>query len=273
MDQDRDIACRFAVLGDAEPKPHPEFPNLAAAIDAINRLHSSQPFDFVAGIGDLPHRGTPAQYEALDELLPALTPRLHAIVGNEEMDGTIMDFFRHASTWNENPNEIPSLQFERTYGGYRFVFAGAGADGKGFTTAERTWLLDRVEDIQDGPVILFTHVAARDVFPDSRAELGVQFDTILQHPNLTLTFSGHSHMNPDETECFGWDEHDTYHVHVPGLERTKVGSRHVPRLPVVELTADGEADIRLFNLDQSAFEPKHARTIELASTMADAEAE
>jgi hypothetical protein len=35
-------SIRFAVLGDAEPKPVAEFPNLARAIDDVNRLASEK---------------------------------------------------------------------------------------------------------------------------------------------------------------------------------------------------------------------------------------
>lgn len=49
---------RFAVLGDAEPKPLAEFPGLARAVDHVNALAAAQPMNFVVGVGDIAHKGT-----------------------------------------------------------------------------------------------------------------------------------------------------------------------------------------------------------------------
>jgi hypothetical protein len=58
------ILLRVAILGDAEPKPLAEFPNMDAAVEQINTLMQTQPIDFVIGVGDIAHKGTEIQYEA-----------------------------------------------------------------------------------------------------------------------------------------------------------------------------------------------------------------
>ena len=44
---------RFAILGDAEPKPKAEFPGLAAAVGHVNHLTDTLDLDFVIGVGDI----------------------------------------------------------------------------------------------------------------------------------------------------------------------------------------------------------------------------
>lgn len=57
------VVLRFAVLGDAEPKPEPQFPHLAAAVADVNRLATQTKLDFVVGVGDIAHKGTLVQYD------------------------------------------------------------------------------------------------------------------------------------------------------------------------------------------------------------------
>lgn len=80
----KEVALRFAVLGDAEPKPLPEFPNLARAVQQVNLLAKQQRLDFVLGVGDLPHKGTMIQYRNITPVLQKLTLPFYPIMGNEE---------------------------------------------------------------------------------------------------------------------------------------------------------------------------------------------
>ncbi|WP_218573656.1 hypothetical protein [Pseudomonas sp. OIL-1] len=66
---------RFAILGDAEPKPKAEFPGLAAAVGHVNHLSDTLDLDFVIGVGDIAHKGTELQYEAVTPVLQRLTCR------------------------------------------------------------------------------------------------------------------------------------------------------------------------------------------------------
>ena len=64
---------RFAILGDAEPKPKAEFPGLAAAVGHVNHLTDTLNLDFVIGVGDIAHKGTELQYDAVTPVLQRLT--------------------------------------------------------------------------------------------------------------------------------------------------------------------------------------------------------
>ena len=49
-EQPAEVLLRFAVLGDAEPKPEPQFPHMAAAVADVNQLATTLPLDFVVGV-------------------------------------------------------------------------------------------------------------------------------------------------------------------------------------------------------------------------------
>src|SRR5690554_323026 len=70
---------RFAVLGDAEPKPKAEFPNVEAAVHDVNRLAKQQKVDFVLGVGDIAHKGTLLQYDNVTPVLQQLSVPFYPI--------------------------------------------------------------------------------------------------------------------------------------------------------------------------------------------------
>ena len=80
---------RIAILGDAEPKPLAEFPNMAAAVEQVNTLAQTLPIDFVIGVGDIAHDGTEIQYEAATPVLQKLIAPFYPIMGNEEHTSTV----------------------------------------------------------------------------------------------------------------------------------------------------------------------------------------
>lgn len=52
------VVLSFAVLGDAELKPEAAFSGVSAAVDEVNALALARSHDFVAGVGDIAHKGT-----------------------------------------------------------------------------------------------------------------------------------------------------------------------------------------------------------------------
>ncbi len=66
---DDTVVLRFAILGDAEPKPEPEFPNLDAEVQQVNSLAASGRLDFVVGVGDIANKGRLIQYEKATPVL------------------------------------------------------------------------------------------------------------------------------------------------------------------------------------------------------------
>ena len=86
---------RVVILGDAEPKPLAEFPNMAAAVEQVNALAQTMPIDFAIGIGDIAHKGTEIQYEAATAVLQKLTVPFYPIMGNEEHGSTVERYLHY----------------------------------------------------------------------------------------------------------------------------------------------------------------------------------
>lgn len=248
-----DAHLRFAVLGDVEPKPDPEYTWLPRAVEVINDEHAHTGLAFVAGVGDVAHNGTPEQYAAATACLSDLDLPFYAIMGNEELNEPISPFLSFARAVNADANVVPDIQYVKPYGGYRFVFASPLIRGRGFTTAQLNWIEAQVRHSTE-PVIGIVHAAPQGVLPDGRHMPDRRFDRVAALPALQLVFSGHSHLDVERCQTMDTDEWGTRHVHIPGIERTKVGDGHTPRFAFVEIDETGTVDIRYYNLETDAFE-------------------
>ncbi|RQG87774.1 serine/threonine protein phosphatase [Natrarchaeobius halalkaliphilus] len=260
--QDSDV-LRVPIVGDLEPKPDPVFDNFESAIDAINRLAEDRSFDFVAGIGDVAHKGTRVQYEAATEILQDLEAPFYPILGNEELEESTDRFFEYAKTWNDDPSAIPDISYVKTANDVLFVFATASKNGKDFDEEELDWIESKLEAHEDLPAVLFVHAAPQNVFPEGRTMQTANFDRILSMPNVSAVFSGHSHMSVHETTTYARDEWENHHVHIPGIERTKVGDDHVPRFRIATIASDGRTTVETYNVDEDQFEDEHEVTFQL----------
>lgn len=255
----------FALLGDVEPKPDPDFSNLEKAVEAINKINEKTPFDFVAGIGDIPHKGTLIQYEGATESLKKLKVALFAIMGNEELGGGEELFLEYAARWNGNSAEQPQLQYTKYFGRYAYIFITATVNGVRFSETDLDWLEEQLQRNADRDIILFTHAPAKDIFPEvqPRSIPNERFVEILRGSNVRLQFSGHTHMDPDYTKTCITDPFGIHHVHIPGIERTKVGETHTPRFRTAMMQADGKVTIQTYNLKKDSFEEEHSFSFEI----------
>jgi Icc protein len=249
---------RFAVIGDLEPKPTPDFENFRTTVDTVNQLNRTWPLDFVAGVGDIPHKGKKVQYEAVTEILRELRVPLYPILGNEELAADTSRFFEYADQWNDRPDTIRDTSYVKDHGEMRFVFATAERNGIDFTKDELDWIKTSLRTTDERPAVLFVHAPPKNVYSAGKEMTTTNFDRILAVPNLTAVFSGHSHMNPDDVATEVKDEWGTNHVHVPGIERTKVGDCHVPRFRLVTIESAGRVTVETYNLREDAFEGRHS---------------
>ncbi len=261
------VVLRFAVIGDAEPKPVPIFDQFAGAVDAINQLTLERPIDFVGSVGDIAHKGTIEQYEAATAEIERLVPPFYAIMGNEEYEVGVSRFLEYAEMWND---EITSPRYVVERAGVIFIFATPDVDGYDFTDEAIDWLRDQIETYESFPVVLFTHTPMTGVFPVNvnRIIHHPGFQEILAYENVVAHFSGHLHFNLDHVTHYVQQE-GVHHVHVPGIERTKrPNDVHVPRFRVVTLYDNGAAEVETYNVDDGAFEPEHRSRFMLRMTPA-----
>ena len=235
-----EVVLRFAVLGDAEPKPEAAFPNMAAAVADINQLAAQQQLDFVVGVGDIAHKGTLLQYENATPVLQQLNRPFYPIMGNEEHGSSVARFLQFANLWNQGKITLNSpsyiLEFER------IALVLASPDyGRDFNDSGISWMLHQLQQLAPKPVLLVVHGAQAGVYPEN-ADKGIThpgFAKIIAQPNLVAVISGDLHMDMDRVE-HSKQLGNVHYLHIPALERTKVPdeTQHTPMFRLFTLSSD-----------------------------------
>jgi len=247
---DGEVVLRFAVLGDAEPKPRAEFPNLEAAVRDVNALAARGRMDFVVGVGDIAHDGTLLQYENATPVLQRLVPPFFPIMGNEEWNSTEARFIEFANRWNEGKAEITGRRYVQDRAAVVMVYASPDR-GRDFDDGGVEWILRQLHEASPRPVFLVVHGAQAGAYPENAAK-GIThpaFAEVLAQPNLAAVISGDLHMDMDRVVHSKRLGH-VHYLHVPGLERTKIpdDTRHTPMFRVFTVTGDGEVLVSTYEV-------------------------
>lgn len=261
------VALRFAVLGDAEPKPLAEFPNMAAAIDDVNALAERGEIDFVIGVGDIAHKGTLAQYEAATPVLQALTLPFYPIMGNEEFNESEERFLEFANRWNEGKATFDSRRYVQDRGPVVMVYASPDFSRQ-FNDEGVAWMLEQVRAAAPKPVFLIVHGAQVGVYPES-ADKGIEnpaFAEVVAQPNLAAVISGDLHMDMDRVGHSKQIGH-VHYLHIPALERTKIPDEtaHTPMFRVFTVTGR-EVIVDTYEVGNPASLKRHAYSFDLPAT-------
>jgi hypothetical protein len=255
-----DHRLAFAILGDGEPKPFAEFPNMSAAVDQINALAREQPLRFVAGIGDIPHKGTVIQYEAATEVFKNLELPFYTIMGNEEHGGSVDRYLEYFALWNEGKTDLLDTKYVLEFDEVALVFASAD-HGRDFNASGIAWILDRMEELSQKPILLFVHGAQLGVYPE-RADKGIthpDFAKVVARKNLAAVISGDLHMDMDRVDHSKQIGH-VHYLHIPALERTKVPdeSKHTPMFRTVTIREDRMVDVATYEVGVDQPLERHA---------------
>lgn len=242
------VTLRFAVLGDAEPKPEPQFPNLAAAVDQVNRMAKSERLDFVVGVGDVAHKGTVVQYENATAELERLALPFHPIMGNEEHGSTVERYLEYANRWGRSGPEMIEPSYVVETDAVALVLASPD-HGRDFEDRGIEWMLEQIEALQPKPVLLVVHGAQAGAYPEN-PDKGVHhpdFAAVVEQPNLVAVISGDLHMDMDRVN-HSKEIDGVHYLHIPALERTKIPdeSRHTAMFRVFTLDADGEVLVKTY---------------------------
>ncbi|MEA3643928.1 MAG: hypothetical protein VBE63_28965, partial [Lamprobacter sp.] len=245
---EKDVVLRFAALGDAEPKPEPQFPHMAAVVDDVNRLAQTSRMDFVIGVGDIAHKGTRIQYENATSVLQALQPPFYPIMGNEEHGSTVKRFLRYANRWGGEKAGITDASYVVETDQVALVFASPDFD-RDFKDRGIDWMLAQIRRLQPKPVLLVVHGAQVGVYPEN-PDKGItheRFAEVTGQPNLAAIISGDLHMDMDRVEHSKQID-GVHYLHIPALERTKIPdeSRHTAMFRVFTVHADGEALVQTY---------------------------
>ncbi len=261
-----DVVLRFAVLGDAEPKPRAEFPNMAAAVADVNTLAAREGLDFVVGVGDIAHKGTLIQYEAATPVLKALSPAFFPIMGNEEFNETEERFLEFANRWNEGKAAFASRRYVQDRGPVVMVYASPDF-GRDFNDDGIDWVLAQLRAASPKPVFLVVHGAQTGVFPEN-AEKGIanpRFAEVVAQPNLAAVISGDLHMDMDRVD-HSKQIGGVHYLHIPALERTKIPdeTRHTPMFRVFSVTSSGEVRVDTYRVGLATPLEEHVYSFSLA---------
>lgn len=257
-----DIAVRFAVLGDAEPKPCALFPGVEAVVGDMNALAQAGRIDFVLGVGDLAHKGTEIQYENVTPALQSLTAPFYPIMGNEEHGDTVERYLEFAAQWNPEVTEV-SYTLER--GPVTFVMASPDFSRQ-FNDEGIDWMLEQVRAAAPRPVFLVVHSAQMGVYsaePDKGVE-NPRFLEIVAEPNLAAVISGDLHMDMNRVE-HSLEIDGVHYLHIPAVERTKIPDEttHTPMFRVFTITNDGEVLVDTYETGVSGPLARHAYSFSL----------
>ena len=259
---------RFAVLGDAEPKPEPQFPNLAAAVADINKLAQQQKIDFVAGIGDIAHKGSLIQYENATPVLQQLTMPFYPIMGNEEHGSTVERFMQFANTWNKGKVTLTSPSYVLEFEDVALVFASPD-HGRDFNDSGIAWIMQQIAQLQPKPVLLLVHGAQTGVYPEN-AEKGIRhkgFSDVIAQPNLAAVISGDLHMDMDRV-MHSKQLGTVHYLHIPALERTKIPdeSLHTAMFRVFSLQSNGLMQVETYQTGVQQPLKRHAYQFNLPAS-------
>ncbi|HCY55256.1 MAG TPA: serine/threonine protein phosphatase [Oceanicaulis sp.] len=246
------VLLRFAVLGDAEPKPCALFPGVEAAVVDVNALAESGRIDFVVGVGDIAHKGTGIQYENVTPALQSLTRPFYPIMGNEEHNDTVERYLEFASQWNP---DITEPSYVRDPGPVVMVHASPDF-GRDFNDDGIDWIVEQIAAAAPRPVFLVVHAAQAGVYPED-ADKGVhnpRFQEVVGQANLAAVISGDLHMDMDRTVHSRQIGH-VHYLHIPALERTKIPdeTHHTPMYRVFTVLEGGE--VRVDTYETGNLEP------------------
>lgn len=258
-DQQQSTVLRFAVLGDAEPKPKAEFPGVAAAVQDINAMAEKSRLDFVVGVGDIAHKGTLLQYDKVTPVLQQLSLPFYPIMGNEEHGSTVERFLEYANRWNNGKAMINSPRYTQEYDSVALVYASPDF-GRDFNDDGVAWIQQEIQRLAPKPVLLIVHGAQAGVYPEN-AEKGIHnanFSAVIEQPNLAAVISGDLHMDMDRTQHSKQIGH-VHYLHIPALERTKIPdeNHHVPMFRVFSIDAGGKVLVETFQTGNSEELARH----------------
>ncbi len=241
---------RFAILGDAEPKPKAEFPGVSAAVGHVNHLTDTLNLDFVIGVGDIAHKGTELQYDAVTPVLQRLTLPFYPIMGNEEHGASVERYMEYVQRWNEGKVEIDGPSYVREFEQLALVMASPD-EGRDFNDEGVAWVKQQIQQLHPKPVVLVVHGAPAGTFPE-RADKGIHhpgFAEVSALPNLIAMISGDLHMDLERTEHSKQID-GVHHLHIPALERTKIPDEehHVPMFRVLTVMDDDQVVVDTYQV-------------------------
>lgn len=257
---------RFALIGDAEPKPKPEFPYLMKLVTQLNSMGQQQELDFVVGVGDIAHKGTELQYQAATQILATLNLPFYPIMGNEEHESTVERYLQYANQWGSHKNAIKNPSYRVTQPNFDLLLLSPDF-GRDFNQQGIQWLQNQLAESSDKPIFLVSHAAPAQLYPEggSKGVSNPAFIDILKNPRIKAVFSGDLHMDMARVNHSKQVGH-VHYLHIPGLERTKVPdqTQHMAIFRIVNVHADGQVIVESYQVGHTTAIEKFAYQFQLS---------
>lgn len=190
--------------------------------------------------GDITDGGKDAEYDALNTILAQIAhPEMNYAVGNHDIrwmdEKTAYDRFL-------NKTKMPGIYYDKTIGGYQFLFLGSEQnlkDAAYISDQQFTWLEGKLKNADPNkPVFLFLHQPIYGLLPGTarweKTDWIIQQDRLKrllgQYPQ-TLFFTGHTHytlqtsFKYDEKYCTMFNTGGTYYLENAITYRSESGSQ------------------------------------------------
>lgn len=245
---------RFALIGDAEPKPKAEFPHLAKLVTQLNSLAHHQQLDFVVGVGDIAHKGTEVQYQAATKILATLDLPFYPIMGNEEHESTVARYLKYANQWGNPKNTITQPSFRVAQPTFDLLLVSPDF-GRDFNEQGIQWLRHQLAENANKPIFIVSHAAPQMLFEEggTKGASNPQFTEILKNQRIKAVFSGDLHMDMPRVNHSKQVGH-VHFLHIPGIERTKIPdqTQHTAIFRIVNVHSDGLVVVDSYEVGKSS---------------------
>jgi 3',5'-cyclic AMP phosphodiesterase CpdA len=167
---------------------------LAACIADINAHHADAAFCVLSG--DLTNEGEPAAYRALADILAALRPPWHLMVGNHDDRAALLEVFPQTPV---DENGFVQSVLDTPLG--RVILLDTlepGSHGGTFCAARAAWLAARLDEAEERPVYLFLHHPPLAIGLPSMDRMrlgdpGPLIEALRGRSNVRHLFFGHVH--------------------------------------------------------------------------------
>ena len=175
-------------IADARRQNFRDFLSILAQIET----EAAPQLDFVVLPGDCADNGRPDQYALIATALRMLTPPVHAIPGDHDMEqGSLDNFYAGLG--------VPRLPSRQSLHGHRCLFldfCGGGGGGPDFRlgSSQLGWLRDQLAEADRAgeTALLFMHSYPADLRGDGEAEA---LNGLLARRRVALVDMGHTHYN------------------------------------------------------------------------------
>jgi Icc protein len=195
------MTLRFVVLSDLHFMPEGELSvtldtgaRFEQAVETLVSRYSEADFCILAG--DLADSGQPAAYQRLKTIIDRVPMPVHLTLGNHDDRNAFLSVF--GPTYLAETGKVDKVLDAR---GYRIILLDSSEPGRVdgvLTQAQIRWLIARLAEASDRPVIVILHHNANALHIESDdiriLESSPFLEALKTHPDIRQVIAGHVHL-------------------------------------------------------------------------------